>query len=501
VKKQKSGKHTGYCLHQVEQGLVSVAVTPEGDHWRVSDLTNAKVDQRPSSEMQLALRKATTPVTWLLNDDEASMSHMSVPRLKGKGLLRALAGGLARDKGGTPEDRYFSFHSLDSAIKSDATMSYVLHHSPKPAVDAHLQAAKEWGVDVQRVLPATLALDLFYRQHGPEHGAHAAWNLVFVGEHRQFLSISTSDAQLVLRNLPANLSDSSDQDEYLAQLATEIDRSVFFARQTLGSPEIETVIVCGDPKVAGPLVTKLGETSDIPAIHWTMEDMFQGTNSADRSDSLLALAGAVLAANKCELNLLPGRSSFHFSRSMRRRVAVASATCAAAVVPVLLVGGLLTAKTQATYLADARARLAKVLPKAERAEEAYATQRLLLSREDKIKRFAQTRPDFESVLLRLADITPHEIVFTDLRVREQASGAFSVKIVGESRAFSGEDAQAAFLQFLSVLDSADFLTRIGEPQMMQLKPGRRVDGENVLSKTTVFHLNLQWRGPQANEDS
>jgi len=416
-------------------------------------------------------------------------------------LQRALAGGLARDEGGTPDDRYFAFHSLDSAIESETMMSYILYHAAKSDLEAHLKTAKEWSVDVQRMLPATLALDLFYRQHGPERGAHAAWNLVFVGEHQQFLSISTSDAQLVVRNLPANLSHAGDQDEYLAQLATEIDRSIFFARQTEGSPEIETVIVCGDPKVAGPLVAKLGESSAIPVFHWTIEDMFQGSDSAHHPDELLALAGAVLASGKCEFNLLPQRSSFHFSRSVRRKMAVAGATCAATVVPVLLVGGLWTANTQANYLADAKARLAEALPKAELAEQAYATQRLLLSREDKIKRFAQTRPDFESVLLRLADITPHEIVFHDLRVREEANGTFKVQLVGESRAFSGAEAQSAFLQFLEVIDRSDFLTRVGEPQVMQLKPGRRVDGENVLSKTTAFHLNLKWRGPQANEDS
>ena len=500
TKKRKISKSTGYCLHQVEHGLISVAVTAEGNGWRVSKLTSVRADGRPSSEMLSALRMASLPVTWLLNDDEASMSHLRIPQLKGKALQLALAGGLARDEGGAPGDRYFSHHSLDSARQSDEMVSYVLHHALKSDLDARLAVAKEWGVEVRRMLPAALALDLFYRKFGPEHGSHAAWNLVFVGEHCQFLSISTSDAQLVLRNLPANISTEGNQEEYLNQLVTEIDRSVFFARQTEGSPEIARVIVCGDPKVAGPLVAKLGETSAIPAIHWTMEDMFQGSDSTHHPDELLALAGAVLAAQKCPFNLLPERSHFRMSQTLRRRVLIGTTTCAVAIVSALLVGGLWTSQTQATYLAAAKARLAEARPKADRAEQAYAKQGVLLSRENQIKKFASARPDFESVLLRLAAITPPEIIFKNLNVRERTHGDFRIEIVGESRAFSVEQAQTAFLTFLSALDESDFLTRLGEPKVMQLRPGQRVDGDTESSKTTVFQLNLKWRGPNEDED-
>jgi len=489
-------KKTGFCIRHDEHALVGASVVPKGSGWDVVDLQRSVPDGKLSRDLQTTMSKATTPVTWLLADGESGMSHLNMPKLRTKALERAFAGGLARDGGGKPEDWCSTWKALSQKGGQDQ-QPYILHHAAKEVVDKYVYLAGDWGVDLRRMLPGHLALDLFYRAHGPARSDHAVWNLVFVGEKQHFLCVSTRDAQLMVRNLPANLSTGDDLSEYLTQLATEIERSSFFARQTENSPEVEKIIVCGNPALAAPLVGALGESSDIPAVHWPIEEMFHWGLNEQHPDDLVALAGAVLALEKIPFNLLPNRGQLHFGRSLRRQLMVAATTCAAAVVPVLMVGGVLTARVQATYLERAEGRLEDARVRAQQAERAYDSQRLLLAREDRIRHFARTRPDFESVLLSLAAITPLEIVFKDLRVREDADGRFILQLQGESRATTGARAQGAFLKFMAALDGCGFLSRVGEPRLMQIIPGGKKDGplaDAQPGKTTVFHLDLQWHG-------
>lgn len=489
-------KKTGFCIRRDDHALVGVSVVPQGSGWLVADLHRSVPDGKLSRDLQTAMSKATTPVTWLLADGESGMSHLNMPKLRGKALARAFAGGLARDNGGQPDNWRTAWKAL-SQKSGQEVQPYILHHASKEIVDKYVYLTGDWSVDLQRMMPGHLALDLFYRTHGPARAEHAVWNLVFVGKDQQFLCVATQDAQLMVRNLPANLSTDGELGEYLSQLATEIERSSFFARQTENSPEVEKIIVCGDPALAAPLVETLGESSDIPAVHWPIEDMFQWGLNEQNPDDLVTLAGAVLALEKVPFNLLPDRGQLYFGRSLRRQMLVAATTCAAAIVPVLLVGGVLTAKVQGTYLERAESRLSEARDRARQAEQIYDTQRVLLARENHIRHFAQNRPDFESILLRLAAITPPEVVFKDLQVREKQDGRFVFQMQAESRAASGVQAQGAFLTFLAALDACDFLTRLGEPRLMQIIPGaedKQSGGVKTMGKTTVFHLELEWRG-------
>jgi hypothetical protein len=464
----------------------------------VNNLSHAAADGPLAKDLLSAAAKSGSPVTWLLPDSDVGMSHLNMPKLRAKPLERAFVGGLARDEGGRPEDWCVAWKQLTQPSGRGAQTSFphILYHASRAVVNRDLAVARGWGVDVQRMLPGHLALDLFYRAYGPDYGQHAVWNLVFVGQEQHFLCVATSDAQLIIRNLPANLSGDEDVQEYLQRLATEIERSVFFARQTVTSPEVEKIIVCGDPKLAAPLVDVLGESSSIPAIHWPIEEMFHWGSNEQNTDDLVTLAGAVLSLQKTPFNLLPDRSQFHISRGARRKMLIAATTCATAVVPVMLVGGLLTTRIQGTYLERAQARLAEAQTRAGQAEQAYAAQRVLLSREDQIRHFARSRPDFESVLLRLAELTPTEITFKDLQVREQEVGQFRISLHGESRAATGARAQTAFLEFLVALDGSRFLQRQGEPQVMQIKPSlNKTDAD----KTTVFQVDLAWRGPDKGD--
>jgi hypothetical protein len=485
-------KHTGYCLRRDEHGLVSVAVTAKAGGWEIADLSRTAADGKPSRSLRDAMGKATTPVTWLLPDEEAGVSHVSLPRLRPKALRQALTGGLARDEGGRPEDWCVSWKAQAGKQGRDSgeRTPYVMYHASRQIVDKNLLLAGKWGLDLRRMLPGHLALDLFYRAHGPGRDEHKVWNLVFVGQEQHFLFVATRDAQLMIRNLPADLSGGEDAAEYLKRLATEIERSVFFARQTENSPEVEKIIVCGDPSLAAPLVNAIGESSPIPTVHWAIEDMFEWGDHECHIDDLLTVAGAVLALEKVPFNLVAERGLLQLGPAAKRRILVAGAACAAATVPMLIVGSLVTTRIQGTYLDRAGQRLVAAQVRADQAEQAYDAQRVLLAREDHIRRFAQKRPDFESVLLRLAALTPGEIVFTDLQVRERYDGRFRVQIFGESRGRSGEVAQGAFLQFLTALDACDFLTRKGEPRVMQIRPGL---DKMSFDKVTVFQLELEWR--------
>jgi hypothetical protein len=494
-------KLNGFCLRRDEHGLVGVSISTTGQGWRVDELSRSVPGGKPSRDLQNALGKATTPVTWLLADNETGMSHLTMPKLRKKALQKAFGGGLARDHGGSPDDWYLAYKTLSqvSGPGAPGNQPYVLYHTEKALANEIVSEARNWGANIERMLPSHLALDLFYRTHGPGRDEQSVWNLVFVGEKQQFLCVATSDAQLVIRNLPANLSTDQDGQEYLSRLVTEIERSAFFARQTEHSPEVQKIIVCGDPKVAAPLTGMLAESSPTPAVHWAIEEMFEWGLNEQQSDDLLVLAGAVVALTKSPFNLLPGQGPLHFSRSLRRQLLVGATACAVAAVPVLMVGGIVTARIQENYLVRAHGRLAEAQERAHQAELAYDAQNLLLAREDRIRHFARTRPDFEEVLLRLAALTPEEVVFKDLQVREQLDGRFFLQLDGESRADSGVKAQGAFLDFLTALDNCDFLDRLGEPRVMQMKPGETSGQESTTRKTTVFHLELNWRGDEKGD--
>ncbi len=497
-KKLPGRQRTGFCIQGAEQGFVGVSVTTAGERWRVEDISRTTPDGQLGAKLRSAMAKAATPVTWLLADGEAGISHLKMPKLRTKALKRAFVGGLARDEGGKPEDWCITWKALSSAGKSggQATEAHILHHATKEIVSGKQAVAGSWGVELKRMLPAHLALDLFYRAHGPDRSDHEVWNLVFVGGKQQFLCVATRDAQLVIRNLPANLSTGNDLQEYLGQLATEIDRSAFFARQTENSPEVEKIIVCGDPRIAAPLVEVLAETSPTPAVHWSIQEMFEWGLNEHHADDLLTLAGAVLALENIPYNLLADGGSLRLGRKLRRQILVGVGTCAAAVVPLLMVGGVVTANIQTSYLERATTRLEVAQVKAQQAERAYDAQRLLLAREDQMRHFVGMRPDFETILLQLAALTPVEVVLKNLQVREQADGRFSLGLQGESRAVTGARAQGAFLGFLAALDDCDFLVRLGEPRLMKIIPAENKSGaaaDFATGKTTVFHLDLEWR--------
>ena len=480
-------KQTGFCL-QCDDGAVALAeVRPMQGSYRVEAFRRTSATTGPDRTLLNRLKRQRSPLTILARDGDINHGIITTPALRGKALRRAMAGSLARDEGGAPADWRLSFRTLAAAgAAGDGTSHFVLY-GKQERIDALVRDAEAWGVQPTAVLPEFLVLDQFYRAHGPGHAELPAWNLVFIGRQHHFLNIGTSEVPLLVRDLPADLSGGRDPDEYVARLATEIDRSLHFARQVEPAPQIERLIICGDPAICERLTARLSADLAVAAVHWAIEDHFTWGPHQHEPDDLPLLMAAALNFGKPAYDLMPQRSPLRLGAEGRRHLKVASITAATVALPVLIGGGMVTARIQDGYLHDARGRINEAMVIAESAERVYQAQKVLLAREDQIAQLAGEKPDLEAVLLKLADLAPGQVVFSSLSVSERSHSHFLLQVEGTSEAATAEEAQAAFLLFLSRLDSAEFLLRRSEPKLVRLLPG---DGALRGRKTTVFHMDL-----------
>lgn len=460
--------------------------------WTVGRFERVDDTQDPSPTLTRAMSRDSGAVAWLLDDTEARTAVFGLPPLKGRALERAAAGLVARAEGGAPDAWAIGCQLLGprpggQSGGGDARLHDVfVMYATRTIVDAQVAAATAWGTPPGVMLPAHLALDLLYRRHGPGHGEHEAWNLVFIGREASYLCISTRDHLLLTRRLPQDLSHGADPGEYLGRLATEVERSIFFARQTERSPHVERIIVCGDHAIAPRLVERLQQQGLAPSLHWEIESLFVWGAAAPGPDDLPVAAAALLACEGVPLNLLARGGGRALSAVSRRRALVGAGAVGLAAVPLLLVGGLMTARIQGQYLDKARDRLAEAQVRAGQAEAAYRAQRVLMAREERIAGFTAARPDLESVLRRVSVLAPPSVVFKSVRLQEPETGQLRLHIEGESVAGSGAAAQSGFVEFLEALRASDFATLRGEPRTMHIKP---VDNQHG-SERTVFSLEL-----------
>lgn len=482
----------GFGILRGSGGKVVVGMQREGrGRWTVSQLERVAPGGGPSTSLARMLSREAGHVAWMLDDTEARSSVVSLPPLKSAALDRAARGLAARNDGGVPESWLVSCQAAPARGGGNAQdrrqQQVFMLQAARAVVEAQMDDAEQWNVRPSLMLPSYLALDLLYRRHGPERDEHAAWNLVFVGSDASFLCISTRDHVLLTRRLPQDLSQGSDPGEYLGRIATETERSIFFARQTEHSPQVARVIVCGDRTLAPLVVERLQQLDLAPAIYWDIESEFTWNAIEPRADDLLAVAGALAAGEGSPFSLCPRSQRRLMSASVRRRSLVGVGAALAAAVPLLLVGGLMTARVQGEYLDKARVRLRDAEVRAAQADEAYRAQRVLMARESRISAFTADRPDLESVLRRLTALTPPAVVYKSLELQEQGAGVFSLHLEGESVATSGADAQASFVAFMGALRACDFAVMEGEPRRMLIRPGEESDpGER-----TQFSLDLR----------
>jgi Tfp pilus assembly protein PilN len=494
----------GFSVQRQGDARLAVEVRRDGrGRWTVAHFERVPAGATPSIGLGRTLAREGGAVAWLLDDTEARTSVMALPPLKGRALQRAALGLVARADGGGPESWNVGCEVLGPTRRigpagdGPKLQDVFIVQASRPVVDEHLAEATRWGVRPGLMLPAHLMLDQLYRRHGPEGGDHSAWNLVFIGRDTSYLSISTRHSVLLTRRLPQDLSHGADPEEYLGRMATEIERSIFFARQTEHSPQVERIIVCGDHEMAPRVVERLQQQGLAPSLYWEIESLFVWGSAAPQPDDLPVVAGALLASEGMPCNLLTTQAHRALSAASRRRALVGVGAVGAAAVPLLLVGGLMTARIQGEYLDKANGRLREAQSRAAQAEEVYRAQRVLMARENRIAQFTAARPDLESVLRQVAVLTPPSVVFKSMRLKESEPGSFVLHLEGESAAASGADAQGGFVALLEALRACDFAVIDGEPRRMHMKPGEsRAGGER-----TVFSLDLRLKQTFATQES
>ena len=459
-------KSTGFSIRvdQQEQTLAAVGKDENGI-WPVQELISARDGSIPPQELTQAMAKNRDKVMWMMPNDLAKSAVIPLPQLKGKEMIRAVQGWVAREEQGAAKDFSIAWRVLPKADDEDSELKqkiFVLYGEESEVQD-QISTPLAQTVLPRKMLPGFMILDQFHRiTRGQEHET-GSWNLVFLGANEKFLLISSPHCPLLTRGLPFDLSEGAESDQYVQQLATEIDRSGFFVRQGDHSGGIDKTIVAGDPVLAAKLVEQLKAQSDVMAETWDVSQYFDWGNRDIPSDALIPLMAAAISLDKCPTNMLPEVKRSLIGPKTRRKILVATGSVGIALLPVLVIGSAVTAKVQEGYLNKARQRLDIAKVEAQEAAGIYKRQRLLLSRQNYIQSFKNERPDLEAILSHLGAMAPSEVQFRDLRITEDDLGQTKLTLTGWSEAPTSSRAHEAFLEFQKSLDNSPLFKTYMEP--------------------------------------
>ena len=484
-------KVQGFSIRVHKDTRIGVGLSRTGPRsWQVEELAAAGADAALPAGFLRGMNRYPANITWVAPDESVRSLLVSLPLLKGKELDRAIGGWVSRQEGKPIEDLALSWRPLGPSREKGAEARQDVYTLVMAMADRDEQSALAAALQVKpaRILPGFVLLDQLFRLAGPEASDLKGWALVYLGDDENFLTISTRESMLLTRALPQDHSEGREMPQFLQRLATEIERSRFFVRQGSQSPDVQRVIVCGDPAQAGPLAALLNEQGAIGAVHWTAEDLFSWQGEPADPEYLIPLAGAALSLEKPEFNLLPMPRRSLLGTVGRRRVLVGTGALAAALVPLLVIGSVVTARIQAGYLEDAHHRLDQAQADARKAAEVYKTHRLLTAKEACLDWLARDRVDLESLLVKLSAITPDPVMFHDLRIWEGQDGLVRLHIEGDSRGKSAESAQSGYLDFQAALSGVEFLEKFREPRVLEIKT---VTNKGESTPRTMFSLDLE----------
>ncbi len=482
-------------VHRGDEGqAVEVEATGQGTWRLVAHHAIADAEGWPD-DLARDLGRSGRRITWLLPEDQVTCTQTPMPRLKQRELKRAVGGWVARQDGGAPADWAVSWRTFSSTTGSSDSQQVAMAYARAGDIAAQASEAEELGVDPGVMLPPSLILDQFFRAAAPDRVKLNVWNLVFVGGSANVLCVANNDGLLLTRPLPGKLID-GDDDEYLDRLATEVDRSIFFARQTAGSPQVDGVYLCGDPDLADALRARLQESSGVPCQHWRLDEVVDCGGQAVAPDNQLLIMAAALATGQVQYNLAPRSRQGLLSEAARRRLLVGVGAAAVAVVPLLIVGGLITDQVQDRYLEQARDDLVNATDRAELAASIYERQRLLRAREDHLLQHEATRHDLDGVLRELAGAAPGAVRFRELQLLRDPAGVL-LRLTGTSSAREVSDAQQAFMEFQQAVTALPSVRPLGEPRQLQIG---EVDGDGRIEQTVVFTMECRLQLPLNGEE-
>ena len=487
---------TVYSFQDEGEDLLITGLTRAGDHrWRVTLRRTLAADEAPPRDLARDLAAAPLDVAWLLRNHEVQIGAAALPPLKAKELKPAVAGWIAREEKGAPEDYLFAWRELSGAGAA-ARRDLVLTYTERQTVQPRLDRAEAWDVKPGRVLSGFMALDGFFRVAGPCAEGPEVWNLVFVGENANFLCVGSQDAVLMTRPLPADLSDGADQDEYMERLATEVSRSLFFARQSAGSPEVQRIVVCGHAELTPRLAERLRDEQSLPVDHWDLGAHFDPDGHEIGADAYPGLAAAALGGVVGAPNLLREPRRGPLGPKARRRLLVGAVALAATITPLLWYGGVTLSDLQDDYLHDARRQLRQASRDAREAERVYREFGLMRERGELMVRHRESTPELDRLLLDLAAVTPVQITFDDLRVTTEDE-RLRLTVVGQSRDRSAARAQQALMDFITSLERSELLGVGGEPRRLEID---RPEDPGSDLKRVVFSLDYELQAASEEEE-
>lgn len=481
-------KSTGYALHRDEHRNLAVAVAPTGPQtWRLTGWQETAAHRPLTGDLARALSRHGDRTAALLPAAEVTCTVTGMPRLGRRELARAAAGWVARKEGGAPAAWQVFWRAAPDPRGEGEQQDVFLAYAPRTVVDAAVHQAAALGARPAVLLPPPLVLDQLFRLAGPDHDELRVWNLVFVGKTGSFLCVANHHSLLLSRPLPHDLSVGTDPEEYLDRLVTEVERSVFFARQSEGSPEVDRVVVCGEASVAARLTERLEEEAGRTAVHWDLAAVIDPAGQEVAADDQLLLAAAALAGAGAPINLAPAATRPLLGPVARRRVLVGVATAAVTALPLLLAGAVLTDQVQQRFLDGARERLTAATVQAEMAAEIYDRERLLRAREDHVAAYLEERRDLAGALRHIAGLTPPEVRYQDLQLVRRAD-LLLLHLTGESTAGTLAAAQRAFMDFHAAMAEARQLRPLGEPRELEII---EVDQDGRRRKTVRFAVDYE----------
>ncbi|MBN2071078.1 MAG: hypothetical protein JW814_06425 [Candidatus Krumholzibacteriota bacterium] len=401
---------------------------------------------------------------------DVSLMTVMLPEMKSRMLANALKGLIAKEKGGGIDDWIIDYTiagKKGTGIQSGQKKRITAVGAARETIEGQFDKAEKMGLVPIAMMPGYLALEQLFRVNEPALSEDGGWILVFMGKTERFLCAGDSETLLLARILPGDLSGGTEEEEYIGKIAVEIERSAFFARQKEDSVEINRVIICGEPRSADSLVTRMAETGGMEIIRWKPEELFE-TDGPGRWENTLSLAAAAAVIESPSYSLLPMRAVVGKNDFLRRYAIVTVSALAASVAPILFIGGIWTAGVQEEFLARAGGDMDFLTERVDASAESYLHNRALKTCLSNIEGIGRGQSWLAGVMREIALGAPDAITFEKMKIDRDAGEKYQLILKGRSVASDGELAQLSFLRFLQSLDSNPRLQRKREPSWLEI---------------------------------
>ncbi|HRX51941.1 MAG TPA: hypothetical protein P5571_11290 [Candidatus Krumholzibacteria bacterium] len=455
--------------------------------WRLTERDRVPVEVLESKRLIRGLSKTLRKGAGVLPGSAVKTAVVRLPRLRGKELRAAALGWVAREEKLPAERLAVTWRVLDDAEAGAETLNVFLAYALRDVVDAAMAQFGRVELEPELLLPDFMILDQCLRTLRPELNELSAWALVHLDQRDSFIGITMNGSPLLHRALPKDLSDGAEPEAYVGRLATEIHRSLSFARQTEQSPNIGGIFVSGDPALTDLLAAELRDSQPVPVTPWSLDAWVDTGGEVLPPRATVPMAAAILTSLKERpYNLLPERSAFYVPPARRMRLAVGATAAVAAALPLLTAGALLQETMSERRVESARRQLEMCRPAIDAAMDADRRYRLSLAREDVIATHGR-HAGLEQVLLDVARRTPPQISFESLELVPRGDGLV-LQLVGESADDRHAVAQQAFLDFVAALDACERLDRTPLPGRLVID---EVDAEHGVRKRVDFSLEYR----------